>query len=342
MMNLNSKFLINKKIIKNFHRPYIIAEIGSNFDQSFVKAKKYVDIAKKIGADCVKFQLFKASDLMFKQNKSFKIFERNELSLVMLKKIFNYTKKKKIDLICSCFNPKYIDYLEKLNLPAHKVASSELLNIDLLKKVANTKKPIILSSGMANEKDVILAIKLLKRFGAKKIALLQCTSNYPTKLVDINLNVIDTYSKIFNNMPIGLSDHTTSVITPALSISKGACIIEKHLTLNNKGNGPDHFYALNPKKFKEMINLINYSFLCNGIKQKKMHFLEKKNGRKKSLFYNKNLAKNKKIRITDLTTKNDNRGISPRFIENILYKKLRKKVYKDNMLKTLDYAKTKK
>ena len=144
--------------------------------------------------------------------------------------------------------------------------------------------------------------------------MLQCTSNYPTKIEDLNLNVIDTYKRSFNNIPVGLSDHSSSVLAPALAVSKGASVIEKHLTLNKNNSGPDHFYAMNPENFKMMMQNIDLAFLCNGSFIKKKHLLEKKYGRKKGLYFKKNLKKGRKISFSLIKVKNFKVGVCGQMI----------------------------
>lgn len=342
MFNFKKKFSIAGKKIYNFGEPYIIAEIGSNYDQSLSKIIKYINLSKKLGAHCVKFQLFKASDLLEKNNKNFKIFQQNELPVKWLKKISKFCKKKNIDFLCSPFSIQAVKSLKEIHICAYKIASSEILNFDLLNEIAKQKKPIILSSGMANLEDVILSLNYLKKKKCRKIALLQCTSNYPTDIIDLNLNVINTYKKLFNDIPVGLSDHSSSTISPALAVAKGSCIIEKHLTLNNKNTGPDHSYAMNPKEFRIMIENIKIAQKCNGSFNKKMHLLEKKYGRKKGIYYLKNFKKQHLVTFKDICVKNFKQGIQAKKIELIINRKLLKNVKKNEPVKKGDFFNEKK
>jgi len=337
MFKFANKFHLGLVQIKNYNRPYIIAEVGSNFDQNLNLAFKYIDLCKKIGVDCVKFQLFKASDLLSSDHKSYNLFLKNELPIKWLRSISNFAKKKKIDFMCSPFSVTAVKELEKINISCYKVASSELLNFNLLNALAKTKKPLILSTGLASIDEVKLSLSFLKIKKVKKIALLQCTSNYPTENKDLNLNVIDTYRNIFKNIPVGLSDHSRSFMSPALAVSKGACIIEKHITLNNNNEGPDHFYALNPINFKLMVNAVNNSHISNGNHEKKIHFLEKKYGRKKSLYYCKTLKKGQKISFDLILVKNSEKGINPKNIKKILNKRLKKNVSKNQIIRVGDF-----
>ncbi len=338
MNNFENQFILGKRKIKNYGLPYVIAEIGSNYDQNLKKAIRYVELSKKLGADCVKFQLFKASNFFEENNKNFNLFKKNELPINWLKKISNHCKKKKIDFMCSPFSADLVIHLRKINVTAYKIASSELLNFDLLHEVAKQKKPIFLSTGMASFNDVILSLNYLRKKRVKKLALLQCTSNYPTEIHDLNLNVIDTYKRSFENIPVGLSDHSNSVLAPALAVSKGACVIEKHLTLNKSNLGPDHSYAMDPQSFKIMMKNINVAFVCNGSANKKKHLLEEKFGRKKGIYYKKNLKKGRKISFSLVKVKNFKVGIKANDINKIINKKITKDVKINQPIRNRDFT----
>jgi len=337
MIRFKNQFKLGKRKIKNYKQPYVIAEIGSNYDQNLKKAFQYIELSKKLGADCVKFQLFKASNFFEEKDKNYDLFKKNELPIKWLKKISTYCKKKKIDFMCSPFSAELVNHLKKINVSAYKIASSEILNFDLLHEVVKQKKPIFLSTGMATFNDVVLSLKYLKKKKVKNITLLQCTSNYPTKIEDLNLNVIDTYKRSFNNIPVGLSDHSSSVLAPALAVSKGACVIEKHLTLNKNNSGPDHSYAMNPKNFKMMMKNIDLAFLCNGSSNKKKHLLEKKFGRKKGLYFKKNLKKGRKISFSLIKVKSFKVGIRANDINKIINKKITKDVKIDQPIRKKDF-----
>ena len=342
MFNFKTKFKLGHAVIYNYCKPYIIAEIGSNYDQSIKKLFNYIDLAKKLGADCVKFQLFKASDLLDKKNKSYEIFKNNELPVNWLQKISLYCKKKKIDFVCSPFSVDAVKHLKKTNICAFKIASSELLNFDLINEISKQKKPIILSTGMASLDEVTLSLKYLKKKKIDKVVLLQCTSNYPTKIQDLNLNVISTYKKLYDNLPIGLSDHSSSALAPAFAVARGSCVIEKHLTIDKNNSGPDHFYAMNPSNFSEMVKNIKICHQANGTFRKKKHPMEKKYGRKKGIFYLKNLKKNQKISYKNITIKRFKIGIQAKDIELIINKKLKKDVIKHEPVKKGDFTNEKK
>ena len=181
----------------------------------------------------------------------------------------------------SLFNSRYISNLEKINTPVYKLASSEIDNFTLLKKLSNTNKPLLISTGMTDLENINKTITFLDKLKVNKIALLQCSSLYPQNINDLNLNVIETLKNKFPNIPIGFSDHSESIYPPAFAVSRGACIIEKHITIDKNDKGPDHSYALTTEQFSEMIKLINEAYKAGGKFTKELHEIEKKTARRK-------------------------------------------------------------
>ena len=210
--------------------------------------KKLIKMAKKSGADAVKLQSYTADSITLNaKRKDFKIetsspwakhaylwdlYKEAETPISWHKQLFAYARKIKIEIFSSPFDENAVDFLEKLNCPAYKVASPEINHFPLLKKIAKTKKPIILSSGLSTLSDIKRALKYLQKHGSKKIILLKCTSAYPAKLSDLNLKTINDFKKKFNLIP-GFSDHSKGIIAPITACSIGAKMIEKHFKLNN-------------------------------------------------------------------------------------------------------------
>ena len=320
---------IKSRLIKNFNRPFIISEIGNNHNQKFSYLKKMIDHSIKNRCEAVKFQLYKAEDLVSRDDKNYKIFKSNELNIKWVKKIKDYCTKKKILPFFSIFNHKDVKFLEKYNFFAYKIASSELLNFKLLEEVFKTKKIIFISTGMADDLDIIQALNFLNKKGARKVVLLLCYSLYPQNLEQCNLNLIDKWRKLFNDMPIGLSDHTKSIYTPAFAVSKGACVIEKHFTLNNSLKGPDHKTSLNPKNFSKMTELINLSFIANGSSIKKLDPLEKKFGRRNGLYFKNKISKGSYLTIDEIEIRRPRLGLAPSAIEKVVNRMLIKSAKKN-------------
>lgn len=317
-------FYLNKHKIGNFKKPFYIAEIGSNHDQDIEKAKYLINEAAKCKANAVKVQIFKSDDFNFSNKDDENAFKKNEFQIKWLKELDTFAKQNKIIFFASLFNSKYIKFTNNINMLVHKIASSEIDNYDLLKNLSFTKKPILLSTGMTDLETINKTIIYLNYLKIKNIVLMQCASLYPQKICDLNLNVIETFKKYFPNIPIGFSDHSESIYSPAFAISKGACVIEKHITINKEDDGPDHSYALQINEFKEMIKIGNEAFKSGGSFVKDLHHLEKKFGRRKGLYYNKNLKKGDILKISDVSIKSPPIGMQDKDLFIVLNRKLRK------------------
>ena len=232
-------------------KTFVIAEIGSNFNQSLSQAFKLIDVAKSCGADAVKFQLFKADQLYPKVTKEYKIFKSIELKPLWLKKLKRYSDKKD-NFFASSFDKISTKNLIKSKIKILKIASSEITKLHNLSYAASFKIPMIISTGMAELPDIAEAIDVCKKIGNNKICLLHTCSLYPTPLKDLNILNILKLSKIFG-LPVGLSDHTIGNTAAISAVTLGAKIIEKHITLNKKSDGPDHFMLQNPKNLEIML-----------------------------------------------------------------------------------------
>lgn len=331
------------------NKVFIIAEAGVNHNNNIYFAKKLIKTAKKCGADAIKFQVFKTENYIIKKaplagyqkkntnfSDQFKLIKRLELSEIKLKQIMNFAKKNKIKFLASAFDNWGIDFLDKNKIQIYKIPSGEITNYPYLKIIAKKNKEVILSTGMSNMHDVSSALKILMKFGLpkKKITLLQCNTDYPTPLEDVNLNVLKTYKKKFNTK-IGLSDHTNSVVIPSAAVALGAEVVEKHLTLNKKLSGPDHKASLNPSEFTQMVKNIRETEKSLGISIKKVTKSEKKNIliARKSIVAKINIKKGQKFKEYMLACKRPAAGLSPIFWNNVLKKKARKNYKADEMIK---------
>ena len=294
-------------------KTYIISEIGGNHNGSIKLAKEMIYKSWKAGADAVKFQTFLPEELATKDTKiadyQKKNIKKKISSLDILKicqlrfkdhiKLKKYSKKIGIDFLSSAFDMKSLIFLSKdLKMKNHKIPSGEITNFQLLFEHGRRKHNIILSTGMSSIKEIKEALNLylagylfnkkissIKKFIKKnllksnlgilkkKVVLLHCISNYPTKLSDLNLKVIQNLKKIFD-IRVGLSDHTRSILTPAIAVAMGAKVIEKHITLNRNMTGPDHKSSILPKEFSAMVKNIRNAEKMLGIKEKKPNHKE--------------------------------------------------------------------
>lgn len=239
---------------------FVIAEAGINHNGSFSLAKKLVDMAKKSGADCIKFQTHISEQEMLHTNiKPGKISKKTlwsiikncELSEDEEIKLNHYCKEKKILFLSTPFSINAINRLEKLRMKAYKIGSGELTNEPFLRKIITTKKPVILSTGMSEMSEIKKAVNLFKRHKIP-LALLQTTSEYPADYNDINLGVIEKFEKLFK-VPIGISDHSIGIYTALGAVAKGACIVEKHITLDKNMPGPDQKISLEQDELSELV-----------------------------------------------------------------------------------------
>lgn len=260
---------------------YIIAEIGSNHDGDLKLAKKMIDYAKKTGADAAKFQSFLADKIVsrtgFKKKTSFQakwpksvwqVYKDAELPREWHKILADYCKKKKIHFLSSAWDKEAVDLLDELDVPAFKVGSGDITNLPLLKYTAEKGRPIILATGASTLEEVREAVNIIKKSGNNKIILLHCVVNYPSPIEDANLRAMVTLKKTFG-YPVGYSDHTLADLVPLGAVALGACVIEKHITIDRSRPGPDHPYAMEVPEFAAMVKKIRLleRALGSGIKQ---------------------------------------------------------------------------
>lgn len=250
-----ANYLIGKK-----HPVFVVAEAGINHNGSLAIAKKMVDVAKKADVSCLKFQTHIAEKEMIKSNITpgniskktlWNIIKSCELTETEEEKINEYCKNKKLLFLSTPFSKEAVDRLEKIHIPAYKIGSGELTNLPFLHYVAEKNKPVILSTGMSTLNEIRTSVNLFKKYRIPLI-LLQTTSTYPSEYKDVKLGVIEKLEKIFN-LPIGISDHTPTLYTALAAVAKGACIVEKHFTLDKNMPGPDQRFSLNPQELTELV-----------------------------------------------------------------------------------------
>jgi pseudaminic acid synthase len=261
---------INKTRIGRDYPVYIIAEISANHHQQYAEAGKLVEAAKEAGADAVKLQTYTPDTMTIPSNApEFRISGGTLWDGKTLYDLYNeaYTPwewqpaLKKVanglgmELFSTPFDKTAVDFLDKMGVPAYKVASFEIVDIPLIKYIAGKGKPLIISTGMATKKEIKEAVLAARDGGASQIALLKCTSAYPALPEEMNLRTIQLISRDFK-VPVGLSDHSLELTMPMAAVTLGACIIEKHFILSREHPGPDSAFSLEPAEFKNMVNAI--------------------------------------------------------------------------------------
>jgi len=305
-----------QKLNKNFfskNKTFVIAEIGTNHNQKLSQAKKLIKIAKSSGADAVKFQLLNFQEQYNEKsyNNNFKnFFQKIEFNNDWLNLLIKFCKEQKIFFFAS---PTYFKAAEILlkKTKVIKIASPQFATDDLLtEKIIRGKKTCIVSNGLLSLQQTIKKINYYRRFN-KSIILLHCISRYPTKINELNLNCIKFLKKKLN-LPIGFSDHTTSIDIPSIAVALGAQVIEKHITLNRNLIGPDHKFALEPYEFKKMVKKIRETENSLGKSQKLLNYSDKKILRayRPKIFSKINISKNKFLKDNLLYTKRSKKGIN--------------------------------
>jgi len=311
--------------------PYIIAEVGSNFDKSLDKAKKLIDVAKEAGANAVKFQLFRSDVLYPNRDGLYDIFKSIELDAKWVPLLSKHAKDQGLHFIASAFDMGSVDVLESANTPAHKVASSESTNLGFLHKLATTGKPMIISTGMCDMVDVEEAVNACLGAGNNQIILLQCGAMYPLPNELVNLRVIQSLAQRFN-CPVGFSDHTLGQVAAITAVGLGAKVFEKHYTLDKNGVGPDHFYAMEPAELKSYVSAIHEAHEALGSGEKLMLPKERELGRREGLYLARNMAKGETITAADISIKRPAVGLRSRYASAVVGATLKKALNKDQPL----------
>lgn len=342
------KIKVDNKFIGEKNQCFIIAEAGINHDGDFNKAIRLIDIAKAANADAVKFQTWKTEEIITKtvnqtayqernigkKDSQFNMLKRLELTFEAFKDLKNYAKKKGIIFLSTPDDEKSADFLDSIGVPAFKIGSGELTNIFMLERIAEKNKPIILSTGMANLKEIEEAVKTIYSTGNKKLILLHCTSQYPTEFKDVNLRAMLTLKKKFNTI-IGYSDHTIGTLVPQIAVSMGAKVIEKHFTYDTNAIGPDHKCSLNPIDLKKMVRKIRFVELILGNESKNPTKEEQKIKRliRKMVVAKINIPKGTEVTKEMLTVKRSDGIIEPKDLNKLIGQISKINIEKDKSLK---------
>lgn len=314
----------------NIYSPYVIAEIGSNYNQDLQLAYKLIEEAARCGVNAVKFQLFKAKSLFSKKDAQYNSFKALELNYKWIPKLIKNSKEHNLDFLCSAFDLESLKHLEKNKIEAHKIASSEVQNLKLLFELGKTNKPVFLSTGMSDFSDITLALEILSLQSSNDIILMQCGSVYPLEEKEANLGVINSLKKISET--VGFSDHTLGNKASIIALGLGATVFEKHFTFDKKSEGPDHFYALEPDELKKYVENLHHASKIIGSEKKVLLKDEVKYGRRDGLYYKKKLKKGNIISNSDLEVKRPSLGVRSKYKDIIIGSKLKKNVLKGNQV----------
>ncbi|MCX7000430.1 MAG: pseudaminic acid synthase [Candidatus Sumerlaeota bacterium] len=311
---------------------YIVAEMSANHNQDFKAAMGIIRAAKESGADAVKLQTYTADTLTIPcENDYFKIkdgpwagrtlhelYQEAYTPWEWQPKLKEEADRLGITLFSSPFDASAVDFLERMNVPCYKIASFELVDIPLIEKVAATKKPVIMSTGMATLSEIEDAVTAARDAGARAIILLKCNSAYPAPPEEMNLATISHLADAFN-VPAGLSDHTLGIAVPVAAVALGAVMIEKHFTLSRANKGPDSFFSIEPKELREMVEAIRTVEKARGAVSYK---ISEKEGAsrifRRSLFAVRDIRAGEELTAENVRSIRPAHGLHPRYLKEVI------------------------
>jgi N,N'-diacetyllegionaminate synthase len=341
------KVKIGNRLLGEGEPTFIVAEVGVNHNGSVVLAKKLIDAAQDAGADAVKIQAFKTEKIVTKyaektsyqkentgsKKSQYDMLKKLELEDKEIEELCSYAKERNIVFFSSVFDKESVDLLNKLKVPAFKIASGEITNFPLLRYVAEKKTPIILSTGMSTVGEVEEALEVIREKGSVDIILLHCVTSYPAKTEEANLKVIDVWQNSFG-LPIGFSDHTLGIAAPIAAVALGAVLIEKHFTLDKNMPGPDHRASLEPNEFKEMVDAIRdvEKALGDGVKKLTEEEERIKKVVRRSIVAKVNISKGKVITEDMLDIKRPGTRLEPRYLNKVIGMKAKKDIKADELM----------
>ena len=321
-------------MINTMDHPFFVAEISANHCGKLSLAKKLIKCAKVNGADAVKLQTYTANSMTINSDKKYfmikhgiwkgynlwHLYDEAHTPIAWHKELFKYAKELKIKIFSTPFDESAVDILEKLNCSIYKISSFEMTDLNLIKKVARTKKPIIISTGMADISEIDETYNCAKKYGAEDITLLYCVSNYPSVKSDFNINNIHILKDRYG-CRIGLSDHSKDINIAKAAVAAGAEVIEKHIALNNQDKGLDINFSLRGKEIKFFRRAINETYSLLGKKE----FVRKKSELKnkvfrRSIFAINNIKKGQKFSVKNIGRIRPGHGVAPKFFDKLLGK----------------------
>jgi pseudaminic acid synthase len=327
-------FNINNRRIDLTEPPYIIAELSANHNGSINRAMKSILAAKQCGADAVKIQSYTADtmtincdkkdfiveDGLWRGKKIYDLYEEASTPFEWHDELFSYAAQIGMTIFSTPFDESSVDLLERLNTPAYKIASFEITDLALIRCVAHTKKPILISTGMASYDEICEAVETAKTYGCDGVLLFHCISSYPTAIENANLNQIKKLQKTFN-IPIGLSDHTLGNIAAISAISIGACAIEKHFTLSRADNGPDSSFSIEPNELNALVKDSKDAWLSlgkEGFERPQSENVSKVFRR--SIYFVANIKAGEKITKENIRRIRPGYGMEPKYFDSLIGK----------------------
>lgn len=316
------------------HPTFFIAEIGANFDKDLQKAKRLVLAAKEAGADVAKFQTFSTPKIVSEGGFSkmklrgvhgswgrtvSEVFRDAEFPREWHKELAVYCKKIGIQFSSAAYDFEGVNLLDELGVPFFKIGSGDITWLEMLEYIAKKDRPILLGTGASTLAEVDEAVRTIVDAGNRQLILLQCITNYPSKFESANIKVLQTYQTAFGILT-GYSDHTPGDVVPLGAVALGACVIEKHFTLDRTGKGPDHPHSMEPHEFKSMVQKVRQLEKAMGTAVKDVVAEESETVivQRRSLYLAKQVKKGERLRPSDITVLRPALGIAPKHKENVI------------------------
>ena len=323
---------IDNRSISNNSPPYIIAELSANHNGSISRAFESILAAKESGVDAVKIQTYTADTMTIDCDREefqvtgglwngyslYDLYKEAQTPYEWHKPLFDYAKKIGVTIFSSPFDSTAVDLLEELNTPAYKIASPEIIDLPLIKYVAQTKKPMIISTGMANLDEISEAVRVARENGCQDLVLLHCISSYPAPFEQSNLRTIPDLAEKFNVL-VGLSDHTMGTVVATTSVALGACVIEKHFTLSRDDKGPDSEFSLEPDELKQLCQDTKTAWQSLGKAGYERKSAEEANVKfRRSIYAIKDIKKGEQFTKDNVQRIRPGFGLAPKYYEQIL------------------------
>jgi pseudaminic acid synthase len=349
-MGSNEMFKIDGYEISENNPPYIIAEISANHNGKIENALKIIDMAKRAGANAIKMQTYTPDTITLKSTKPdfqikeglwagtslYELYEKAFTPWGWHKELFDYANTQGISIFSTPFDFSAIELLESLDAPAYKIASFECIDLPLIREVASTGKPIIISTGMADQREIHDAVNTALKYGSGELALLHCISGYPAPADNYNLHTIRDMKSRFG-VHVGLSDHTLDNTTAIAAVALGAVMVEKHVTLDRNGGGPDDSFSLEEDGLRELCSSTKIAWQSLGKVNYERTEVEKGNVKfRRSLYFVRSLKKGHIIQDKDIRSVRPGYGVPPKFFDEIVGSKLLNDVEKETRVSFAD------
>lgn len=330
---MQGAFKIGSHPIGEGQPTYIVAEVSANHRQKFDEALRLIEAVKESGADAIKFQTYTPDTLTIQSDMEYfhiaagtlwegrtlyELYSEAYIPWEWQPKLKAFAEELGLDFFSTAFDPSAVDFLEEMQVPVHKVASLEIVDIPLIKKMASTGKPLIISTGTATLGEIEEAVQAARQAGAAQIALLKCNSAYPAPPEEMNLRTIPHLSEAFH-VPVGLSDHTLGIAVPIGAVTLGACIVEKHFTLSRSESSPDSAFSVEPQEFKAMVEAIRIAEKALGQVRYGVGKQEMKSRVfRRSLFVVNDMEEGDRFTPENVRSIRPGDGLHPRYLEKVL------------------------